>query len=405
MQSQLPDELCQSGIDHTALVADLRMLVRSGRMRNYWHLPPAETFSLLGIGPDWSEQEWSRIDWYGPLEIWRDPEHGVSDIMFNGPAHDPFFIVQHGAMLNTGVHVHPLWIEWVRRQLLLRSGNLSRFYNAEPGRLLAQGVADRMRFAVTRPPITPYGISLSIRMLPERWPSIDDMVHSGTLSREAADLLLEALACGASVLVAGRTGSGKTTLTAALTQAVGRSKRLVLIEDGGELPRSMNSVHIDVVEEEHSFSQAVTFALRQKPHYIVVGEVRGGEAMAMLQAAATGHPGIGTIHAGSVQGALRNLERMAMLGLAAESGGAGQAAAQIVRSLISSDMVNLIVVHIGVAANGRRTILSIDEVLRQGSHGQSGEHFPTNPLFQHDPTRGALVRVGNVNADWGLGRL
>ncbi len=403
MQTQLTDELCQSGIDHTALVADLRMLVRSGRLRSYWHLPPAETFSLLGIGPDWSEQEWAKIDWYGPLEIWRDPEHGVSDIMFNGSAHDPFFIVQNGAMLNTGVHVHPLWIAWVWRQLLVRSGHVP--HTTETGHLLAQGVADRMRFAITRPPITPYGISLSIRMLPEDWPTLDDMVHGGTISREAADLLLEALNCGASVLVAGRTGSGKTTLTAALTQALGRSKRLVMIEDGGELPRSMNSVHMDVTGAEHSFGQAVTFALRQKPHYIVVGEVRGGEAMAMLQAAATGHPGIGTIHAGSVQGALRNLERMAMLGLASESGGAGQAAAQIVRSLISSDMVNLIVVHIGIGSNGRRTILAIDEVLRQGSHGQSGEHFPTNPLFQHDPTRGALVRVGNVNADWGLGRL
>ncbi|WP_129632694.1 ATPase, T2SS/T4P/T4SS family [Candidatus Oscillochloris fontis] len=405
MHTELPAELCQTEIDVPALVADLRMLVRSGRMRNYWHLPPAETFNLLGIGHDLPEHVRATLDWYGPLEIWRDPEHGVSDIMFNGPPHDPFFIVQHGAMLNSGVHVHSGWIEWVRRQLLVRSGKLAHIYNAEPGRLLAQGVADRMRFAVTRPPITPYGISLSVRMLPERWPTIDDMVHGGTLSREAADLLLEALACGASVLVAGRTGSGKTTLTAALTQAIGRSKRLVLIEDGGELPRSMNSVHIEVLEEEHTFSQAVTFALRQKPHYIVVGEVRGGEAMAMLQAAATGHPGIGTIHAGNVQGALRNLERMAMLGLASESSGAGQAAAQIVRSLISSDMVNLIVVHIGMAANGRRTILAIDEVLRQGSHGQSGEHFPTNPLFQHDAVSGALMRVGNVNAAWGLGRL
>src|SRR5690606_9075879 len=103
--------------------------------------------------------------------------------------------------------------------------------------------------------------------------------------------------------------------------------RLVFVEDGGELPRAPNSLHIEVPDEA-AFSQAVRFALRQKPSYIIVGEVRGGEAIAMLQAAATGHPGVGTIHAGSVQGALRNLERMAMIGLSAEAGGGGQAAAQ-----------------------------------------------------------------------------
>jgi Flp pilus assembly CpaF family ATPase len=132
--------------------------------------------------------------------------------------------------------------------------------------------------------------------------------------------------------------------------------------------------------------------------------VRGGEAMALLQAAATGHPGIGTIHAGSVQGALRNLERMAMLGLAAEAGGGGQAAAQIVRGLITSDVVNLIVVQIALSPRGRRVVISIEEVLRQGGQGQSGDTFPTSPLFQHDPHDERLVRVGHVNAAWGLGK-
>jgi Flp pilus assembly CpaF family ATPase len=124
-----------------------------------------------------------------------------------------------------------------------------------------------------------------------------------------------------------------------------------------------------------------------------------------LQAAATGHPGIGTIHAGSVQGALRNLERMAMIGLSAEAGGAGQAAAQIVRGLITSDVVSLLVVQLGQTPRGRRAVLAVDEVLRQGGQGQSGDVFPTNPLFQYDPHADRLARVGNVNGAWGLGRL
>lgn len=391
-------------LNHAAITEELRMLVRSGRMRDCWDLPPAEVFALIGVGGELDLSDWAAIDWYGPLEIWRDPEHEVSDILYNGRRDEPFYVLQRGAMVSTGVTAHPHWIRWVQQQLLLRSGKLTPYEEQEGWAPMVQGVADRLRFAITSPPVARDGRSLAVRLLPERWRSIDDLVQAGTISREASDLLLEALSAGASILVAGATGSGKTTLTAALTQAMGRRVRLVFVEDGGELPSSPNSLHLEV-PYEGAFGQAVRFALRQKPSYIIVGEVRGGEAMALLQAAATGHPGIGTIHAGAVQGALRNLERMAMVGLSAEASGGGQAAAQIVRGLITSDVVSLIVVHIGQTARGRRAVLAIEEVLRQGGQGQSGDTFPTSPLFQHDSYSDSLVRVGNVNGAWGLGRL
>jgi pilus assembly protein CpaF len=381
---------------------ELRMLVRSGRMRDCWDLPPDAAFELIGVGSGLDAGSWAAVDWYGPLEIWRGPEHEVSDILYNGRSAEPIYVVQRGGMACTGVTAHPAWITWVQRQLLLRSGKLDPAAQGWPP--MMQGVADGLRFAVTGPPVSRDGPSLAVRLLPERWRTLDDLVQAGAISREAGDLLLEGLGSGASVLVAGATGSGKTTLTAALTQAIGSRVRLVFVEDGGELPRSPNSLHLEVPDEA-AFSQAVRFALRQKPSYIIVGEVRGGEAIAMLQAAATGHPGIGTIHAGSVQGALRNLERMAMVGLSTEAGGGGQAAAQIVRGLITSDVVSLIVVQIGKTPAGRRAVLAIDEVLRQGAQGQSGDTFPTNPLFQHDPYSDRLLRVGNVNGAWGLGRL
>ncbi|NTU80086.1 MAG: CpaF family protein [Chloroflexales bacterium] len=390
-------------LDYAAITEELQMLVRSGRMRGCWGLPPEEAFALAGVGVDLDADDWARISWFGPLEIWRDPEHEVSDILYNGPPDEPFYVVQRGAMACTGVTAHPEWIAWTQRQLLLRGHKLQAYDYDWPA--MAQGVADRLRFAITGPPVGREGRSLAIRLLPERWRTVDDLVQAEVITREASDLLLEALASGASLLVSGPTGSGKTTLTAALTQAVGRRLRLVFVEDGGELPRAPNSLHLEVPAEDGGFSRAVTFALRQKPSYIIVGEVRGGEAMAMLQAAATGHPGIGTIHAGGVQSALRNLERMAMIGLAAESGGGGQAAAQIVRGLITSDTVSLIVAQIGQTARGRRAVLAVEEVLRQGAQGHSGDVFPTNALFAHDPGQDRLVRVGNVNAAWGLGRL
>ncbi|MEF3273960.1 MAG: Flp pilus assembly complex ATPase component TadA [Chloroflexus sp.] len=382
-----------------AIAEELRMLVRSGRLRDCWQMPPEAAFTQLGFD---SAIQWRDIGWYGPLEIWRDPEHGVSDILFNGPPDSPFFVVQRGMMVNTGVMVHPAWIEWTQRQLVQRS------HSATPDTVIpsfAQGVVDGLRYAITDRRASPAGPSLSIRLLPERWATLDDLVQSNVVSREASDLLLSALSSGASLLIAGPTGSGKTTLAAALIQAIGTRMRLVVIEDGGELPRSANSLHVEAPAETGGFSRAVTFALRQKPHYIIVGEVRGGEAIAILQAAATGHPGLGTIHAANVQGALRNLERMALIGLAYETTGAGQAAAQIVRGLITSDAVNLVVVQIGRAPNGKRGVLAIEEVLPQGAQGQSGDPFPTNPLFRYDRTGERLVRAGYVNGSWGSGRM
>src|SRR5690606_28434252 len=153
------------------------------------------------------------------------------------------------------------------------------------------------RYAITAQPFSRDGGSLAIRLLPERWRTLDDLIQHGAITSDAAMVLLAALASGASVMISGATGSGKTTLAAGFTQELGKRQRLVFVEDGGELPRATNSLHLEVSSEGDEFYRALKLSLRQKPSYIIVGEVRGGEAMAMLQAAATGHPGICTIHA------------------------------------------------------------------------------------------------------------
>lgn len=73
--------------DGQAITEELRMLVRSGRFRDCWYLSPAEAFARLGFA---GSIRWRDVAWYGPLEIWRDPEHAVSDILFNGPPDSPF---------------------------------------------------------------------------------------------------------------------------------------------------------------------------------------------------------------------------------------------------------------------------------------------------------------------------
>ena len=136
---------------------------------------------------------------------------------------------------------------------------------------------------------------------------------------------------------------------------------------------------MEVLRSGLTFSDCVRFALRQKPDLIVVGEVRGPEALAMLRAAATGHPGIGTIHAPDVQAALKNLERMAC-----ESG----VPANIVRGMLTSSAVPLIVVHIG-RYGGQRLVGAIEEVTMMGAGGRPATSTPPTRCSPstHRPSR------------------
>ncbi|NCC32330.1 MAG: hypothetical protein EOM24_09935, partial [Chloroflexia bacterium] len=162
--------------DYAAITEELQMLVRSGRFRDCWDLPPEEAFTRLGVGQALGSDDWVHINWYGPLEIWRDPEHQVSDILYNGPPEEPFYVVQRGAMVCTGVTAHPDWITWTQHQLLLRDMKVLPYVLDWPP--MAQGVADLLRYAITGPPVSRMGRSLSIRLLPERWRTLDDLVQA-----------------------------------------------------------------------------------------------------------------------------------------------------------------------------------------------------------------------------------
>ena len=378
---------------------ELHFLTRSGRLR-HWQRGVTETLARAGLGGGLTVEEWAATPWYGPLEAWLTRGSTVSDVLINGPGRD-VTIVDGGQRMASGVTLHAEWVRFVQRQLLLRSGLLQPDQVADldamawPAHTLI-GTADaRLRFAITRPPASPAGPTVALRILPERWRTLDDFVLDGSLPRPAADLLIEALRRGVTILVAGGTGSGKTTLTAALLGAIGEEKRVVTIEEARELPELADSVAIEVLRSGLTFADSVRFALRQKPDLIVVGEVRGPEALAMLQAAATGHPGIGTIHAPDVQAALKNLERMAC-----ES----SVPASIVRGLMTSSAVPLIVCHIG-RYGGQRRVGMIEEVTALGGGGQTGEKYTTNPLFVFNPQTNQVQKAYPVQGDWGRGRL
>ncbi|GEC15814.1 P-type conjugative transfer ATPase TrbB [Nitrobacter winogradskyi] len=143
--------------------------------------------------------------------------------------------------------------------------------------------------------------------------TLDDYVASGIMTASQADTLRAAVASRANILVVGGTSTGKTTLTNALLAEVAKTAdRVVIIEDTRELQcRAANLVSMRTKDGVATLSDLVRSSLRLRPDRIPIGEVRGAEALDLLKAWGTGHPGgIGTIHAGSAIGALRRLEQL-----------------------------------------------------------------------------------------------
>jgi type IV secretion system protein VirB11 len=143
--------------------------------------------------------------------------------------------------------------------------------------------------------------------------TLDDYVAAGIMSAEQAEALREGVASRANILVAGGTSTGKTTLTNALLAEVAKTAdRVVIIEDTRELQcAAPNLVAMRTKDGVASLSDLVRSSLRLRPDRIPIGEVRGAEALDLLKAWGTGHPGgVGTIHAGSAIGALRRMEQL-----------------------------------------------------------------------------------------------
>ena len=187
--------------------------------------------------------------------------------------------------------------------------------------------------------------------------TLADYVAAGTMTDGQADMLRDAVASRANILVAGGTSTGKTTLTNALLAEVARtSDRVILIEDTRELQcAASNLVALRTREGVASLSDLVRSSLRLRPDRIPIGEVRGAEALDLLKAWGTGHPGgIGTIHAGSAIGALRRLEQLIQ-----------ETVLTVPRALVA-DTIDLIAVLAGRGADRRLVELARVEGLCTG---------------------------------------
>ena len=197
-----------------------------------------------------------------------------------------------------------------------------------------------------------------------------DYVASGIISAVAADILRCGVRDRLNILVAGGTGSGKTTLTnALLAEIAGSSDRIVLIEDTRELQcAAPNLVAMRTKDGVASLSDLVRSSLRLRPDRIPIGEVRGAEALDLLKAWGTGHPGgVGTIHAGSALGALRRMEQLIQ-----------EAVVTVPRALLA-ETINLVAVLVR-DGKGRR----LAELARVDGFDRLNLEYRLTPLITHE---------------------
>ena len=253
------------------------------------------------------------------------------------------------------------------------------------------------RVNIVLSPVALNGPVITIRRFPSQPISMEDLLRFKSITQEAADDLQRLVAAGYNILISGGTGSGKTTFLNVMSGFIPKSERIITIEDSAELQLqdTPNLVRLETrssSEEgvrEISIRDLIKASLRMRPDRLVVGEVRGGEAIDMLQALNTGHDGsLSTAHANSARDLLSRLETMALMGM--------ELPLAAIRRQISSGVD--IIVHLGRLRDKSRRVLEIVEIL-----GYEEGEIVTKPIYKFTETGeengrvlGELSRVGEL---------
>ena len=293
----------------------------------------------------------------GPLEpLMEDPE--VDEIMVNG---------HRAVLVERAGRIHPTSAQFESEEALLHvierilSPLGRRVDEAVP--LVDARLPDGSRVNCVIRPLSLDGPLLTIRRFRKRGFAPDELVANGTITGEALAFLREHVEGRRNVVVSGGTGSGKTTLLNVLSSFVGHDERVITIEDAAEL--RLRQPHVLRLEsrpanleggEEVTIRRLVRNALRMRPDRIIVGEVRGAEALDMLQALNTGHDGsMTTVHANSAADALRRIETLALM--------ADVALPHVAIRQQAASAIDL-VVHLERSRDGARAVVEIVEVVR-----------------------------------------
>ncbi len=280
----------------------------------------------------------------------------ITEIMINGPHH--IFYEKEGRLYpwdKSGMSAEKL--ADVIQQIV---GSANRTVNeAQP--IVDARLEDGSRVNVVLSPIAIDGSAISIRKFSREPLTLEKLIAMDSLSREAADFLILLVRAGYNIFVSGGTGSGKTTFLNALSEHIPSEQRVVTIEDSAELQMKTipNLVRLETRSSNGSGSTDITIrdliktALRMRPDRIIVGEVRGAEALDMLQSLNTGHDGsLSTGHANSSEDMLSRLETMVLMGM--------DLPMEAIRRQIASGID--ILVHLGRMRDRSRKVLKISEL-------------------------------------------
>jgi pilus assembly protein CpaF len=308
----------------------------------------------------------------GPLEPLL-AEESINDIMVNGP--HQVYVERKGKVELTPVRFRDnAHVMNVAQRIVTRIGR--RVDETCP--ICDARLADGSRVNIIAPPLAIDGCSISIRKFSKKSITLDVMERQANISANLAKVLKIAAACRLNIVISGGTGSGKTTLLNAMSQLIDPTERVVTIEDAAEL--QLQQPHVVRLETrppnleghgEVTMRDLVKNALRMRPDRIICGEVRGAEALDMLQAMNTGHDGsMCTLHANNPREALTRMENM--IGMAGVN-----LPSKAVRTQITG-AVHMIV-QVQRMRDGVRRITHVTEVI-----GMEGEVVTTQDLFNFE---------------------
>ena len=312
-------------------------------------------------------------------------DRDITEIMVNGP--DRIFFEKKGKIT--------LWdrtfssaekLEDVIQEI---AGRCNRVIN-ERSPIVDARLADGSRINAVIAPAALNGPILTIRKFPDRPFTMDRLIACGTVTEEASSFLQEMVASGYSIVIGGGTSAGKTTFLNALSGYIPEDERIITIEDNAELQIQgiKNLVRLESKRANMEGAAEITIrdlirsALRMRPDRIIVGEVRGGEAVDMLQAFNTGHDGsLCTLHANSTQDMVSRLEMMVLM--------AFPLPIPAIRRQIASGVD--IMIHLGRLCDRTRRVLEIAEV-----DGMDGDSVAMHSIFVWSDEEERLIRTGTL---------
>ncbi|PIK15630.1 CpaF family protein [Halobacteriovorax sp. JY17] len=291
-------------------------------------------------------------------------DEGVSEVMINGPSE--IFVEKKGLVFKVPNTFHSEDALISAMRAIAQS--VGRVFDDDNPRLDAR-LPDGSRIHAVLPPMSKNGTTVAIRKFSKESLTINDLIKFGSLSKDAARFLDICIYLGKNLIVSGGTGSGKTTMLNVLGSRIPKTQRLIIIEDAAEL--QVDAEHVVNFEtrkadpskgvNEVTIRDLVISSMRLRPDRIIVGEVRGEEALDLIQVMNTGHDGsMGTVHANNPEDACTRLETLCLMGDT-------KIPPDAVRKMVGSAMQ--IVVQCSRYHDGGRRTSHISEIIGLDNHG------------------------------------